>query len=796
MSLSGPEEILQLPNSLQEYVNNFDIKTATEIDLSSAELNDENLPLFIHCITSQYAHEYDNELFKNLFALDLSNSKSEDQLQKAKIAFQYGVKTALSARMADIVPDFDLGRNRNKTHNRLHNVVADFDPYYQYINSLDEKKVPMIKAAFKEAIFEQYELGGFDSATFKKAWKRERNELSLNEHIEKYRDEYFIWRAQKDLKSKGLGMPIDERRGIQLVNYGTQPSFISHFLSYPYKIGMLDRQNHIAVPEHIIHEYREWVWPLLQEEAYKQFEEELDVKTESYDLENANSRRKYFEAVYTQHYERNLKDQNLGHLNIFPQMYGSSVYPKDTIQSTFDFLSKGAFRNKLSTAKFEMRIPKDNMGGKFSYSFNDFLKPFAEHVENGRPIPFSKIEVSHEFPPSTEEEANEVLDNIARIAKGIAEHPADYFKLASIGMNFTGNMNSFKNTLKIEKYLDFIKSLNELVNHPDKPLRTEVDLDEINQYYYDKLDTFEQHVKTLPGGLDDVDEQTLKRYEVLKETVEQIDYYRFHVAKNRRELNYKILLQGEESLGDLTPIEMAEPEQNLVNSINDIRACKRATDLQGALMGASIDQEMEQEEEQEKEQEKEKEQEAEMDQNQEQDKVHGNANDNLKNIKEFERYIREISTYYIEKNHIEQLWHNLCGETETTVENQWAPGENKAISKEAVRVMMKDPDGFRSGLVDGNLPQGFHFGLLGVDNGSVRGVYYDLTEPSITEENPLTIQMGDPIEPLPRLKASAAHFKVKEKLTGFKGGLIKAAVKEIPGANNPLRQPSKEEIDD
>jgi len=795
MSLCGSEEILQLPNSLQEYVNNFDIQTATEINLSSNELTDENLSLFINCITSKYAHDYDTELFKKLFVLDLNNAQNDIQLQKAKSAFQTGVKIALSAGMADVVPDFDLGRNRNKAHNRLRNVVAEYDPYYQFVDTLDEQRSPIIMAAFKEAIFEQFEIAGLDAAKFTPAWQRNRNEASLNQHMAGYKDEYFIWRAKKDLKAKGLGMPIDERRGMQLVNYGQQPSFITHFLAYPYKIGMLDRQSNVAVPNHVIEEYREWVWPQLQEEAYKQFEEELDVTTDNYDLKNLISRRKYFEAVYTQHYERNLKDQNLGHLNIFPQLYGSSLYPKDTIQSAFDFMSKGAFRNKLSTAKFEMRMPKDRMGGKLEYSFNAFLDLFAEHVENGRPIPFSKIEVNHEFPPASEEEANEVLENMLRIAKGIADHPGDYFKLASVGMAFTGNMQVFKNHLKIEKYLEFMQALNILVNDSDKPLRTEIDLDEVNQYYYDQLDNFEAHVKTLPRGWDDVDEQTLEKYKVLKETVEQIDYYRFHVAKNRRELNSKILLEGEESLGDLTPIEMAEPEQNIVDSLDEVRACKRATDLQGALMGASMEQEMENEEEQEKEKEKEKEKEAEMDQNQEQDKVHGNVNDNLKNIKEFGNYIREISTYHIEKEHIEQLWHNLCGETETTVENHWAPGENKAIAKEAVRVMMKDPDGFRSGLVDGNLPQGFHFGLLGVENGSVRGIYYDPTEPNLTEENPLTIQMGDPIEPLPRLKASPAHFQVKQKLTGIKGGLIKLAVKAIPGANDPLRQPSKEEID-
>lgn len=795
MSLCGAEEIQQLPNSLQDYVNSFDIHTATEINLSSNELTDENLSLFINCITSKYTHDYDTELFKKLFALELNNAKNDIQLQKAKSAFQTGVKTALSARMADIVPDYDLGRNRNKAHNRLRNVVAEYDPYYQFVDTLDEQRSPIIMAAFKEAIFEQYEIAGLDAAKFTPAWQRNRNESSLNKNMAQYKDEYFIWRAKKDLKAKGLGMPIDERRGIQLVNYGTQPSFITHFLAYPYKIGLLDRQSNVAVPNHVIEEYRKWVWPQLQEEAYKQFEEELDVKRDNYDLDNSISKRKYFEAVYTQHYEGNLKDQNLGHLNIFPQLYGSSIYPKETIQSTFDFMSKGAFRNKLSTAKFEMRIPKDRMGGKLNYSFNDFLKPFAEHVENGRPIPFSKIEVNHEFPPTSEEEANEVLDNMLRIAKGIADHPADYFKLASVGMAFTGDMRTFKNHLKIEKYLEFMQALNELVNDPNKPLRAEIDLDEVNQYYYDQLDSFEEHVKTLPRGWDEVDEETLGKYETLKETVEQIDYYRFHVAKNRRELNSKILLKGEESLGDLTPIEMAEPEQNLVYSIDDIRACKRSTDLQGALMGASMEKEMENEEAQEKEKEKEKEKEAEMDQDQDQDKVHGNANDNLKDIREFGNYIREISTYYIEKEHIEQLWHNLCGETETTVENQWAPGENKAIAKEAVRVMMKDPDGFRSGLVDGNLPQGFHFGLLGVENGSVRGIYYDPTEPNLTEENPLTIQMGDPIEPLPRLKASPAHFQVKQKLTGIKGGLIKLAIKAIPGANDPLRQPSKEEID-
>tara|TARA_R110002110_G_scaffold415609_1_gene651425 strand:- start:11035 stop:23703 length:12669 start_codon:yes stop_codon:yes gene_type:complete len=795
MSLCGETEIAELPINLQEYVNSFNIETATAIDLSLPNLTDENLSLFIRCISSKYGYEENIETLKKLLELELQNSQNPQQLEVAAQAYQTGLAEALSANMYLVDHSPRYNREPDITKSRLRNIMLPQGTYnilHKHTEHLDEARCQLVEAAFKKALFDQFDRGGRNTASFDTSLIGQADEYSLTAKISAYKKEYILEKAKNDMQAKGLGLSIEERRELA-VNQENNQKLLSYCLGYSYKVGLLSPRSISPIVEReTMQAYHEWLWPELQKEALIEFEESYGIKSTDYNLDNPVRRRKYFEAIYTQHYEKELKNQSIGDLRIYPDMYSSAVYHKDMIQSTFDFMAKGAFRSKVGVGKFELNAPRDNMIG-FQHGLDEFLEPFVEHVKNGRPIPFRKMEVIHSYPPSSEEDADLILNQVVAVAEGMADHPADYFKLASVGFKFAGDETNIRSNFKIDRYLTFMKQMNKLVDREENPLRVELDLDEVNQYFFDLLVRFENEIAE-NNGLENLDEIIQLRYAQIKELTDNIDHYRYKVAENRRKVNYKILIEGEVSLGDMTELEMADSQETKVESLSEVRACKRITSLDDALRGASMQQEMEEEQEQEQEAAQEKEQEAEQDQNAEQENVHGSIEDNLTNLEEFSRFVHDTSHYQINEGHIKQLWHNLCGETQT-MDNSWVAGENiQAVSKDAVSVMLQDPDVFRSGLVDGNLPQGFHFGLLAVENGSSKGIYFDLGEPDLTVDNPLTIKFSDPIESLPRLKASPSHFNVKAKLTGIKGGIIKGLAKNIPGGD-PLKEPTKDEID-
>lgn len=793
--LSGSDESQEkvppkeLPENLKQFIDQLDPNQTKDINLDLDNLDEGNIELFVQKLTARYGKKEHKQKMRNLFELKFVGS-NQQLIDKANLHYGPSVTKVLTNEMF-VYPNET--REPKKSKEILRIVLHHFDDLYKHSQTLEESRKNLLDKAFTEAIHSQFERCGRNLPGAKPGFGGMPD--GLRSKMGKLKKDYILEKAKKDLGEKGLGKSVEERRDIQVSLTGQ--TLMSMCVGYSFKAGLMNPRSIGPVVEKETKEaFDEWLWSELQEEALKEFEEDYGIKSSEYDLDNPSKRRKYFEAVYTKYYESELQKQSIGEIRAFPPSYSASIYAKDMIQAQLDFMAKGAFRNKLSTAKFELKSPRDTLD-RFEHSFDDYVTPLAKHVEKGRPIPFQKMAIKHAYPPQTTEECDGIFANILKIATGVADHPADYFKLASIEFDFVGDdIANLQGKLDATKYLNFIRELSKLVDREENPLRTEVDLDRVNKFYYKALQTLKDQYE-LPDKIDEVDEHVKDGYQKLVTLTKEIDHFRFRVAENRRILNYKILIEGESGLGDMTEIEVDSPEEVEIVNDKDIRACKRITSLDEALRGASMEQEMEEEEEeeQEKEAEKEKEQEAEQDQDQDQEAVHGNVDENLKNLDEFRNFVKEICYYQVEEKHIAQMWHNLTGETQTQ-SNKWVVGENiRVISKEAVEIMLQDPDVFRSGLVDGNLPKGFHFGLLAIEGGSDRGIYYDITEPDLTEENPLTIRMSDPVESLPRLKASGSHFNIKAKMTKKERFAAKLVTAPIPGASQVLEEPTQEEID-
>lgn len=790
MTLCGETEIQQLPPNLQEYVNSFNIDTDTEIDLSLPNLTEENLHLFINCLTSKFGREMENENLIKLIALKFVNEKNQEQLKAAEKAFEDGVVASLDYGMKEVLPDFGQNREPKKTHSRLNKILTGYDPVHLHIGQLEEHRRPIIQNAFKKAFDMQLENSGRYAYSFT-PYYGQHPEYSFKKAINSdYLRDVVLERAKRDMKAHGMGVPINEREPI--IVHNVRMSHLVYFLNYSQSKGIVEpRSGAPAVSMETYNAYKDWLWPAIQEEAYKELEEQFDVQYQDYNLEDEQERRQYFEAVYTRYYEKRIKNQNVGEIKLIPYDYAVSMHPIETFQAQLDFMAKGGFRNKLGVGVVEFIKPRNVLPG-FKYQFADVLEPLAQHINNGAPLPFRRLEIKHEYHPTNQEQMDAILENTLSIAKGIADHPADYFKLASIEFKLGGtDIRNLSRALNVKKYLDFIKELNKLVDRENNPLRAEMDFELINHHFISLLEQFEFEIEQA-NGVENLSNERQQQYGLLKELCEQIDYYRFRVAENRRTLNYTMLINGEAGLGNSTEIQIQGPSVKYVDDVKDVRACKRLTDLDSALNGASMDQEMEDEQEQEKEQEKEKEQEANQDQNQNNENAHGDVDDNLTSLQEFKAFVHK-NTIHVNNTVVEEMWRNLTGSTQDQ-EDRWVVGENiQAISKDAVREMLRDPDSFRNGFVDGNLPQGYHFGLLTVEGGSRKGIYFDLTEPNKNPENPLTMRVSEPLETLPRLKVSRSHFNVKAKMTRTQKMMAKMAT--VAMDEDPLDIPSQDEID-
>lgn len=762
-----------LPQNLQTYIKDFDTKTATEIDLSLENLTEGNIALFLKLVTEKYSFE-EKPQQKKFISLSLANVPVNLK-EKANEAHVSCIEKVINDWVYYMDVSDSIKREEEKNTAKLNNVASQLGAAYEQIENLEDEQQKVYREAFDKAIIQAFE--SMDSKWPCLAPVKPSGKGALGKKIKEMKHRYVLDKAKKEFEEKGLGLPQQERE-----NYDTGlpegQSLLSYVIGYAAKKGFVARKAEGNVLEdQTYNEYREWLAPLVKQEAIMEMALKYDLNLEDYDLENQADRRKFFMNAYGGHYAQRIKNQSTGQIRFFPEGYSSEVHPKEMIKAGFDFLALGAFKNNLGEVIFELKKPSDPLDF-MKVPLDSYLDPMIEHVQAGRPLPFTNIKFKHPYG------SEDVLDKAYEIAKAIADRPQNYPKLSNIEFDW-GEMD-----IKLDKYDKFLDKMIELAKRQENPLRTAIDLAPLNKKFIKAFESYKAQVE----GVENPNPQILEAYEKSKAIVDKITEYRGKVNQNRREQNYHILINGEESLSQMKGYEPPGGSVKTVDSWKQVRPSKRNTSLDSALRNAGVEQEMEEQEAQEKSQEKE--QEKEQEQQQQQDVVIGNESDNLCNYEQFRLFVRELITYSVSEEQMKRFYHGLCGNYQAENDNYVQNPNIRAVSKEAVRTMLRDPDHFQSGLVDGNLPKGFHFGTLATNDGPLRGIYFDSSLEDANEEDPLTIKFQDPVPKRSRLKADPDHFKVKDKLSAPERAAIRLG-QTAPGGlpDNLLDPPTRDEIE-
>lgn len=762
-----------LPENLKQYVQEFDIETATSIDLSQDNIQKDNIPILIELICEKYQYA-SNVNKQKLLAIQLTGATSETLQQHAEKAYADSLSKTTVYWFSCIYPSDRVRGDAEKNASKIRNIAADLGPVYDHIEYLDPSRQTIAKAAFESGM--KAEFDKMDSRWPCLAPVKPGGRGALGQAFKQCKHDYILEKAKQDFEQRGLGLTQPERANFD-TGLPEGQSLLSYSVGYAAKKGFVNRNSTRHVLEDVTYgDYHAWLWPKLQQEAKLKLAVDYELSFSDFDFSNETDRKKFFVSAYGGHYAQRLKNQSMGYLNFFPETYAGSIYHKEMIQAGFDFMALGAFQNNLGEVKLELRKPMDVMEG-MSFDMDEYLDPLVSHLENGRPLPFTQMSIKHHFG------SENILEKTLRIAKAIADRPNEYHNLSGLELDWE------ESDISADQYLVFLDDMISLADRDKNPLRTAIDLAPLNAKFIKAFDD----VKHLVEGVDEPNPQHLQAYEKAKAVTEKISKYRATVNLNRREQAFHVLLHGEESLGQMKGYEAPGGTVKTVESWQEVRPSKRNTSLDAALRNAGVEQEMEQQESQEKSQEKEQEQEQE--QEQQQQAVVGSPSDNLANFDEFNLFVREQITYSISKEKMERFWHGMCGNYQADNENYIQNPNMQSISKEAVRIILKDPDHFQNGFVDSNLPRGYHFGTLSTSEGDKKGIYYDSSQDDANDENPLTIKFQDPVPRRARLKADPDHFKVKEKLSEPEKFAVRMAIRSGQVPDDILDPPTRDEIE-